>query len=219
MMNRPVYMMSVSWLVAIGRVFLALFVLAASIVALDFLVYLGATSATFHSRVAAAFSEGYDYGYAQTFDVAYQEAREEGYDKGYRQGYEIVQSIDAENKVAKLVKMHNPTFAELQAFLAEDKTDELPFVSGEYVCFDYTADLNNAADAAGIRSAYVRLRSKEWGHAVAAFETTDRGLVFIEPQSDTPVDLVIGEPYPWWQVGATSPLSYSDVILEIQIYW
>lgn len=209
----------VSWLVAIGRVFLSMFVLSAAIVALDFMVYLGATSSTFNSRVAAAFSEGYDYGYAQTFEVAFQEAQVEGYDKGYTKGYEIVQGLESGKEVSRLVEMRNPTFKELIEFLAADKTDEKPFISGEYVCFDYTAELNNNADAVGIRAAYVRIRSEEWGHAVAAFETVDRGLVFIEPQSDSEVELIIGKPYPWWQVGATSPLGYSDNIVKIQIIW
>ena len=209
----------VSWLVAISRVFLALFVLCAAIVALDFMVYLGATGSSFNSRVAAAFSEGYDYGYAQTFDVAFEEAQEEGYDKGYTKGYEMVQGLESGKEVSRLVEMRNPTFQELREFLAADTTDEKPYIIGQYVCFDFTAELNNNADAAGIRAAYVRIRSDEWGHAVAAFETTDRGLVFIEPQSDTEVDLVIGKPYPWWQVGATSPLGYSDKIIKIQVIW
>ncbi|MEE8419224.1 MAG: hypothetical protein V3S02_03835 [Dehalococcoidales bacterium] len=219
MTNGVVRVGEVSWPVAIGRVFLSMFVLSASIVALDFMVYLGATSSTFNHRVAAAFSEGYDYGYAQTFDVAFEEAQVEGYDKGYIKGFEIVQGLESGKEVSRLVEMRNPTFGELIEFLAADKTDEKPFISGEYVCFDYTAELNNNADAAGIRAAYVRIRSDEWGHAVAAFETVDKGLVFIEPQSDSQVALVIGKPYPWWQVGATSPLGYSDNILEIQIIW
>lgn len=219
MTNREIDLREVSWLVALGRVFLSMFVLLAAIVALDFMVYLGATSSTFNNRVAAAFSEGYDYGYAQTFNLAFQEAQIEGYDKGYSKGYEIVQGLESGKEVSRLVEMRNPTFRELIEFLAADKTDEKPFISGEYVCFDYAAELNNNADAAGIRAAYVRIRSEEWGHAVTAFETVDRGLIFIEPQSDSEVELIIGEPYPWWQVGATSPLGYSDNIVKIQIIW
>jgi len=218
-MDRKNYPGEVSWAVAIARVAMALFVLIAAIVALDFIVYLGATGSAFNERVAAAFSEGYDYGYSQTFDVAFEEAKEEGYEKGYTKGYEIVVSGETGEPASRLVETRNPTYAEMMEFLKADGTDEKPFISGEYVCFDYSAELNNNADAAGIRAAYVRIRSEEWGHAVVAFETVDRGLVFIEPQSDMEVELVIGEAYPWWQVGATSPLGYSDEITWIQVIW
>jgi hypothetical protein len=107
----------------------------------------------------------------------------------------------------------------MKEFLAHDMTDSNPFIRGEYVCFDFSAELNNNAEANGIRAAYVRIRAKEWGHAVVAFETVDRGLVFVEPQSDEDVSLVTGEPYPWQQVGANRPMNYDDAVVEIQIIW
>ena len=67
--------------------------------------------------------------------------------------------------------------------------------------------------------AYVRIRAEKWGHALVAFETVDRGLIFIEPQSDREVKLVIGESFPWYSVGAVSALSPYDPLVEIQIIW
>jgi len=121
--------------------------------------------------------------------------------------------------VSTRVEHYNPTHKEMKEFLASDKTDSNSFISGEYVCSDFAAQVNSNAEASGIRAAYVRIRSKEWGHAVVAFETVDRGLIFIEPQSDRKVELVIGEPFPWYLVGAISPLSSYDPIVEIQIIW
>lgn len=209
----------VGWLVAIGRAVLSIIILAGGLYGLNILIYLDSTNSSFKERVAAAFQDAYDYGYTQTFDTTYKTAREQSFDDGYAKGYQISQEIKADKPTARLVKMHNPTYAELMAFLVNDKTDEKPYIDGEYVCFEYAAELNNNADAVGIQAAYVRLRSNDWGHAVVAFQTVDRGLIFIEPQSDTPVELVAGKPYPWREVGATSPFTAYDPILQIEIIW
>lgn len=209
----------VSWVVALVRIVLSLVILAGGLIALDIVIYLNSANSTFEERVGAAFRDAYDYGYAQTFNATYQEAREEAFDRGYSKGYELSLKSDSKGPVSRLVETHNPTFSELMAFLADDKTDSKQYIDGEYVCFDYAAELNNNADAKGIQAAYVRLRSNDWGHAVVAFETTDKGLIYIEPQSDTQVDLVMGKPYPWRQVGATSPLSALDPILQIELIW
>lgn len=209
----------ISLAVAIGRVVLGLIAMLAGLVLLDILVYLAAIGSTYDVTVAAAYNEGYDQGYTQTYEVGYQEAHGEAYEKGYEKGHEISLESDSGEQVSSLVGLRNPTRNELKEFLAADKTDSNEFISGEYVCFDFAAELNNNAEANGIRAAYVRIRAKEWAHAVVAFETVDRGLIFIEPQSDTEIELVIGRPYPWWMAGASSPLRYTDVIEEIQIIW
>jgi len=209
----------VSWLVALARFVLSLVITLGVLVGINILIYLDATNTTSNDRVAAAFRDAYDYGYAQTFNATYQQARNQAFDKGYSKGYEISQESNSGKPVSRLVETHNPTYDELMAFLRADKTDSNPYIDGHYVCFDYAAELNNNADAAGIQAAYVRLRSTDWGHAVVAFDTIDRGLIYIEPQSDAEVKLVIGQPYPWQQVNATSPLSSSDPILQIELIW
>lgn len=209
----------ISLVVALGRVLLAIVALLGGLIVLDVFVYLTGMGSTFDVKVATAFSDGYDQGYTQTYDVGYQEAHSEAYEKGYKKGYEVSLESELGEEVGSWVGLRNPTYKELREFLADDKTDSKSFISGEYVCFDFAAELNNNADAKGIRAAYVRLRSKEWAHAVVAFETVDRGLVFIEPQSDAEIELAVGKIYPWWQVGAISPLRYADAIEEIQIIW
>ena len=206
-------------IVAIGRVVLGVVVLMGGLVALDLVVYLSVTSSTFGENVAAAYDGGYDQGYDQTYEAGYQEGHSEAYEKGYDKGYEIGLGSGSKEVMASRVGLHNPTYKEMIEFLGQDKTDSNPFIRGEYVCFDFAAELNNNAEANGIRAAYVRIRAKEWGHAVVAFETADRGLVFIEPQSDKDVNLVMGEPYPWQQVGASRPANYDDAIVEIQVIW
>lgn len=204
---------------AIARITLGMFILIEGLIVLDLVVYLGATGSTFTEKVVAAFDHSYSRGYAQTYDVTHQEAYGTAYDKGFGKGYEIGLETGSKEVVATRVRLRNPTYSELQEFLAGDETNSNEYITGEYTCFDFAAELNNSADASGIRAAYVRLRAKEWAHAVVAFETVDRGLIFIEPQSDRDVDLVVGKIYPWWQVGATSPLGYNDPLVEIQIIW
>ena len=64
---------------------------------------------------------------------------------------------------------------ELIELLALDQTGSGPYISGEYVCFDFAAELNNNAEANGIRAAYVHIRFETWGHAIVAFEMVARG--------------------------------------------
>jgi len=207
------------FIIALSRVVLGIVVLVGGLLVLDIIVYLGTTASTSGEKVMTAYDSGYDLGYAQTYEIGYQKAHAEAYYNGYDKGYEIGLGINDNGEVGSRVEIGNPTYEELIEFLARDETDSNPFISGEYVCFDFAAELNNNAEASGVRAAYVRIRSEEWAHAVVAFETVDKGLVFVEPQSDTEVELVIGRPYPWWRTGASSPMRYVDAIEEIQIIW
>ena len=206
--------------IAIARIILGMIVLIQCLVALVFIQYISAIGGIYSDEIAAAYADSYGSGYAQTYDVAYQEAYSEAYGRGYNKGYEIGLETGSNEVVAtRRVELSDPTHKEMREFLASDKTDSNPLISGEYVCSDFAAQVNSNAEAGGIRAAYVRIRSKEWGHAVVAFETVDRGLIFIEPQSDKEAELVIGEPFPWYSVGAISPLTSYDPITEIQIIW
>jgi len=205
--------------IAIARIVLGMVVLIEGLIALAFIDYAGTIGSTYSDKIAAAYEDSYDNGYAQTYDVGYQEAYGEAYDKGYDKGYEIGLEAGSKEGVATRVELCNPTHKGMREFLARDETDSNPYVAGEYNCVDFSAQLSNNAEANGIRVAYVRIRAEEWGHVLVAFETADRGLVFIEPQSDREVKLVIGEPFPWYLVGAISPLTSYDPITEIQIMW
>jgi len=205
--------------IALARIVLGMIVLIEGLIALVFIDHISTIGGIYSDKIAAAYADSYDDGHAQTYDIGYQEAYSEAYDKGYGKGYEIGLEIGSKERVAEMVELSNPTHKEMREFLARDNTDANPFVTGEYVCSDFTAEVNHNAEANGIRAAYVRIRSEKWGHAVVAFEIVDKGLIFIEPQSDREVDLVIGEPFPWSSVGAVSPLTSYDPIVEIQIIW
>jgi len=76
----------------------------------------------------------------------------------------------------------NPAWKELTAFLAQDKTEDHTYIKGEYDCSQFSRDLHNNAEAAGIRAAEVQVRfeGELTGHALNAFLTSDYGLVYID---------------------------------------
>jgi len=172
--------------------------------------YLGETITTFNETmetIATTYNSNYAVVYDRIYHTRYQEGYKNGREIGYKEG------------LASQTELHNPIYKELTGFLARDKTDSRAYLEGEYVCFDFAAEVNNNAESEGIRAAYVQIRfPKEPGHAIVAFETVDKGLVFIEPQSDEEVELVIGEPYPWQSADANRSTD-DDVIVEIQIIW
>jgi hypothetical protein len=130
----------------------------------------------------------------------------------------------------------NPTWAELLDFLVEDNTDENPYVYGAYVCRDFAVDVHNNAEQGGIRAAYVSidLSGSEVGHALNAFKTTDRGLVFIdctglqasEPgpsNCDKTVDVRLGKRYVPKSLFPESGWSVTwesmGTVRDVEIYW
>ena len=79
----------------------------------------------------------------------------------------------------------DPTYAELVAFIQQDTTDANDYLEDSligYVCADFAEDVHNNAEAAGIRAASVSVEFEEGGdgHACNAFDTIDKGLVYID---------------------------------------
>ena len=96
--------------------------------------------------------------------------------------------------------LHDPTYDEMKDFLSADDTDNKTYETGFYVCRHFARDVRNNANVLGIRSAYVEFygpnenypdqNSSLWkGHAMVGFETTDKGFIYIEPQSDDEYDI------------------------------
>jgi len=111
---------------------------------------------------------------------------------------------------------HNPSWEELKAFLLKDDTDKMEYVFPTTVCEDFAKKLQKNAKEAGWRCAFVSVQLDgypDWanlgipsytGHACNAFETTDRGLVYIDCTStigshplhqDAIIDVKIGNDY------------------------
>ena len=93
----------------------------------------------------------------------------------YRSGNEFRMEM-INNDAAK-----DPTWDELLAFLRADQTDKNLYIPAVYECGNFARDIHNNAEAKGIRAALVAVHFyDEIPHAVNAFKTTDRGLVYID---------------------------------------
>lgn len=75
---------------------------------------------------------------------------------------------------------------ELNVFLASDHTNWNEWIADVYTCVNFTLDLVANARAQNIDAwiVGVKFENSDTGHAFVAFQTTDRGEVWIEPQSD-----------------------------------
>ena len=191
--------------IAIARIVLGVVVLIQGLIVLIFIVAISAEVGIYSDNIAAAYADSYEAGFAQTYDIGYQEAFGEPFDKGYAKGYEI--GLETKEGVARRVELRNPTHKEMWEFLTHDDTDANPHVVGEYECVDFSAQLINNAKANGTRAAYVHIGAEKWAHALVAFETVDRGLIFIEPQTDDVKKVAVDASY------------WGRTIVEFHIIW
>jgi uncharacterized protein YlxW (UPF0749 family) len=138
----------------------------------------------------------------QSFNSGYAEGESEGYQLGYDEGY--AQGVEDGPESGWYIR--DPTYDEAIAFTNSDKTDENEYTS-DYVCYDFTADFNSNAFQMGYRCGFVYIEFSDSAHAIACFNTTDNGLIYIEPQNDEIVTLTIGQSY------------LGDTIVDIGIIW
>lgn len=76
----------------------------------------------------------------------------------------------------------NPTYSQLISFIKKDKTDERIYKPGKYTCGDFAETVHNNAEKVGIKSAWVSIgfTNDNGGHVCNAFNTKDKGLVYID---------------------------------------
>ena len=112
--------------------------------------------------------------------------------------YESLQD-DYESLLVRLKQstLKNSTWAELKRFLEQDDTDTLPYIENNFDCSGFAITLRDRAWRYGIRCAYVEVSfSGIEGHALNAFETTDRGLIYVDnTEGDKIAYVEINQPY------------------------
>lgn len=118
----------------------------------------------------------------------------------------------------------DPTYNKMMRFLRNDDTDKNRYIEDKYDCKNYSTDLCNSAEAVGIRCAYVSIGYPGGiGHVIVAFNTIEKGLIYIEPQSDELVNVEIGKHF--YECVVPKPGYYyeepdhDDTIKEILIAW
>jgi hypothetical protein len=160
----------------------------------------------------ANYSAGYQAGQKVSSSQQYDKGKEEGFKVGYEA-----------NIAANLKKpdsgyyLKNPSYEEMKTFLAKDISNSKPYVDGQRICADYSADVVNNAKTQGIRCAFVYIIYPQNGHTIVAFETTDKGLKFIEPQFDKEVTLVVGKSYS--QLNSFNSQPVNDIVERYLIIW
>lgn len=119
--------------------------------------------------------------------------------------------------------INDPTYRQMMNFIEKDKTDRERYIEDEYVCEDFAMDVCNNAEEEGIRCAYVTIHYPQDGHAIVAFNTIDKGLIYIESQSDELVEPKIGKRY--YKCVIAKPgyryvrPDYDDTIEKILVIW
>jgi hypothetical protein len=141
------------------------------------------------------YSEGYDAGVSagksQGYTDGYSKGTADGFGSGYNQGY-VNGSRDG---AGTGYNIRDPTYSEMLNFIAVDQTDKNTYDYNVYNCFHFTRDVLDHAFDAGLKAGYVYVEFADGAHAVVCFDTVDRGLVYVEPQSDELVSLVVGVDY------------------------
>lgn len=81
----------------------------------------------------------------------------------------------------------DPTYEELKQFLLKDDTEDHEYNPDSFVCADFAEMLHNRSEKAGINAGYVSVdfsevysNTTEDGHALVVYDTTDKGLVFVD---------------------------------------
>jgi hypothetical protein len=76
----------------------------------------------------------------------------------------------------------DPTWEQLTAFLIQDKTDEKEYDRAAFPCGAFAEEIHNNAETSGIRAAWVvvEFEGDPILHALNAFNTIDKGLVWID---------------------------------------
>ena len=135
---------------------------------------------------------------------------------------ELIETINS-IKYGDKYKLHDPSFSEVIEFLSNDKTDENNYSEAErYSCIHFSRDINNISENLGIRCAYVVITMTDTSkHAIVAFNTSDKGIVYFEPQTDEQVLLEKGKDY-WKECLISSNLEKypaGSIIESYILYW
>jgi len=111
--------------------------------------------------------------------------------EGLRAGYDTLQNGLGEST------LRDPTWSELKEFIKNDNTDTFLYSEGNFDCEGFAITLRDRAWRHGFRCAFVALNfAGTRGHALNAFQTVDRGIVYVDVTEHDKIAYVqIGQPY------------------------
>jgi len=191
------------------------------------------------------YTNGYSIGNTAGYGIGYTAGNTDGYTTGYQTGNQIRETTGYASglvvgnqtgyglgeKTGYTIgyqkgwtttgfNIKDPTYQEMLTFIRNDKTDQKNYIDGSYVCHDFTIDVKRNAFNAGYRCFFVYIEMGKYtvdpsAHALVAFNTTDRGIVYIEPQTDMIMNVKVGQPY-WDRTVYLAP-SYDDTVTKIEL--
>ncbi|MEM3467071.1 MAG: hypothetical protein QW566_11425 [Candidatus Jordarchaeales archaeon] len=161
--------------------------------------YQHARNEVYNEAWGAGYVEGFREGNRTGFDQGHQLGKGEGYEEGYRRG--------VEDGAGRGVTLRDPTYGEVEDFVKLDKTDELRYSPEGYTFLDLAAKFKANAMTSGFRCGLTIFLIDNGVAALNCFNTTDKGMVYIEPWSDRIFTVRPGEFYG------------SGKVLKITIIW
>jgi len=96
--------------------------------------------------------------------------------------------------IERCQNVRDPTFQEALRFIVSDQTDKNQY-NQSYTCRGFADDFVNNALNEGHRCGHVKVGFLDTSHEIVCFNTSDRGLIFIEPQNDQFVTVAEGQSY------------------------
>ena len=102
--------------------------------------------------------------------------------------------------------LRNPLYEEALRFVHSDQTNKNQY-NQTYNCSRFAGDFVDNAERAGYRCGHVTIGFLDASHSVVCFETSDKGLVFIEPQSDEIITMETGTLY------------LNKIVVRLSIFW
>jgi hypothetical protein len=121
--------------------------------------------------------------------------------------------------------LNDVTYQTVKNFIAADQTDRKTYNAANYVCWNYSADVSLNAMNQHIRCGMVYILFPDSSHGIVAFNTIDKGVIYIDPQTDDEVNLQVGRKY-WTQcvipthgIKYASPTTYDDTVESFTIVW
>jgi hypothetical protein len=197
-------------------------------------------SAGYSAGLLAGQSQGYSSAYTEgktaSQSQGYTEGFTEGIQSGYNQGYQQW-LIDQPESVHIPI---DPTCAEMKRFMQSDETDLNNYTDPMYVCYDFASGVCRHTAAIGYRCGFVYIRLADTQsnfsngivdstHAMVCFNATDKGLIFIEPQTDEEIPLSVGKSLDssnatisYWlrrRYGYGLYPSSQDIVVSFDIIW
>ena len=172
------------------------------------------------TQTAAPVSDRYDEGYNAGLSSGKSQGYADGYSKGtgdgFSSGFNVGYVNGSKDGAGSGYNIRDPTYNEMQVFLVSDKTNENLY-NDSYTCYEFTHDVLENAFSQGLKAGYVYIEFETCAHAIVCFDTVDKGLVFVEPQSDDVVTVALGVHY--WDRAIYEEPSYDDTIVKFDIIW